>query len=115
MTSMRGIWLHLFLTTFMLISFLGSASVYADFRIHCHAEHHHLVADSVSFDNSAPAADDHHHHDHKSVQCCSSISLIKAEVPTLSIARDLVAVFGESINQLKPPPLLEGPFQPPRV
>lgn len=115
MTAMRGIWLHLILTTLMLISFVGSASAYADFRIHCHTEHHQLVERSASPDFNAPPVDDHDHHDHKSLQCCSSISLIKSEVPAWSLARDIVATFGEVINPMKPSPSLEGPFQPPRI
>lgn len=114
MTAMRGIWLHLILTTIMLISFLGSASAYADFRIQCHTEHHESVVESVTVDH-ADTTTEHAHCSHKPTHCCSSISLMKGEVPDWAFALQMISAFGESTNQLKPSRSLESPFQPPRT
>lgn len=115
MTTMRGFWLQLIMSTVMFFSFVGSVSAYADFRVQCHIEHADVGADSAEPDHCATAAGDDHHCAHKSVHCCSSIVLIKGEALHFTFGNMLAAGFGEAIRQMKPSRSLEGPFQPPRT
>lgn len=105
MTAMRGLTHFIFIFA-LVVSILGSIAVHASAIPHCHSEQHEMSADS----EGTPV-----HHERSSVHCCGSVVYIKGDSTFVPFAHFKPLVFLDFPQTLKPSPLIEGPFQPPRA